>query len=380
MRIALLGHSLRVAGGLSVGKNIIATLPKVAPQHVFLATVPSGAGYEVCEAVNLRLCPTAITGTSGRMLFDNHTLPRILREFAPDLIWGLGNTGLVKPPCRQAVLFQDAHLLYPVRHYALETAFYKIRKRMVGWHLARCLPRTERIFCQTDTMRKRFAEVMQYDISRIGLCPNAISSFATIPPDPQVPEALRPYSGRFRLLLLTKYYAHKNIEGVVEAYERFEPELRDTVCVLTIEPSQGSHAAALLDRIHRRGLADRILSVGALKQEQLGEYYLACDAVLLPTLLESFSATYLEAMHFGRPIITSDLDFARDVCGKAAAYFDPWNPAAIKQAIVKLRDDLAWRTDLACRGKARMESLFRSWPDILRGVADELGISHDCAV
>ena len=51
--------------------------------------------------------------------------------------------------------------------------------------------------------------------------------------------------------------------------------------------------------------------------------------MILPTLLESFSATYIEAMFHGKTILTSDLDFARDVCGEAAFYFDPLNPQSI---------------------------------------------------
>jgi hypothetical protein len=44
------------------------------------------------------------------------------------------------------------------------------------------------------------------------------------------------------------------------------------------------------------------------------KWYKATQALLLPTLLESFSGTYIEAMHFERPIFTSNLDFAKEVC------------------------------------------------------------------
>ena len=45
MRIAILSHGLSVGGGISVGKNIVATLPKIAPQHKYLITVPPHLGY-----------------------------------------------------------------------------------------------------------------------------------------------------------------------------------------------------------------------------------------------------------------------------------------------------------------------------------------------
>ena len=41
-RIAVVAHNLRSAGGLSVGRNIVATLPKIAPMYTYLMIVPEG--------------------------------------------------------------------------------------------------------------------------------------------------------------------------------------------------------------------------------------------------------------------------------------------------------------------------------------------------
>ena len=49
----------------------------------------------------------------------------------------------------------------------------------------------------------------------------------------------------------------------------------------------------------------------------------------MPTLLESFSGTYVEAMYHQIPIFTSDIDFAHDVCKEAAFYFDPLDSNSI---------------------------------------------------
>ena len=48
------------------------------------------------------------------------------------------------------------------------------------------------------------------------------------------------------------------------------------------------------------------------------------DALLLPTLLESFGLPFYESMLNNKPIITSDLDFAIDACGESAYYFNPF--------------------------------------------------------
>ena len=57
--------------------------------------------------------------------------------------------------------------------------------------------------------------------------------------------------------------------------------------------------------------------------------YKQCDGLLMPTLLESFSGTYVEAMYHQLPIFTSDIDFASGVCKDSAFYFNPFDEVDI---------------------------------------------------
>jgi glycosyltransferase involved in cell wall biosynthesis len=57
--------------------------------------------------------------------------------------------------------------------------------------------------------------------------------------------------------------------------------------------------------------------------------------MLLPSVLESFSANYPEAMISGVPIITTDLPFAQEIFGRAALYFKPLNSADAAEKILR---------------------------------------------
>ena len=59
-------------------------------------------------------------------------------------------------------------------------------------------------------------------------------------------------------------------------------------------------------------------------------------------------------MFHGKTILTSDLDFARDVCGEAAFYFDPLNPQSIVEAMVcaSQKDEIRERKLAAGRKRA----------------------------
>jgi glycosyltransferase involved in cell wall biosynthesis len=208
----------------------------------------------------------------------------------------------------------------------------------------------------------------------VKLLPNCLPDILhEVSPQPALPERFRPYVNRFRLICLTRYYAHKNLEIIVETFKRHKDCLRDVVVFLTIPCEQERESRWLLRAIDRFGLNDQIVNLGAIEQADVPNYFRNCHALLLPTLLESFSTTYLEAMHCGLPIMTSDLDFARDVCGEAALYFDPWSPSSVAEAIMRLRADSKLRSELAEAGRRQLADIHnQSWDDIAEVVISDL--------
>ncbi|HUW85219.1 MAG TPA: glycosyltransferase [Phycisphaerae bacterium] len=371
MRIAVLADALRAAGGLSVGKNMIAAMGRVAPEHTYLLTLPAGVGYEpIIEHVPR--CEAVFRHDRGKRvrlwLYRTFEEPRLVKRFGPDVILSLGNRGLLDPPCPQAILVQDAHHFYPSEQYGQETPMLRLIWRYHAQHLRKTLRRAQLVLCQTAVAERRLRQTHDYK-GRTAICPNAVSTaLLARPANASPPPALVPFDGFTKLLCLTRYYAHKNLESIVDTFSRFKEELSEVVVVLTIAPDQHPRAARLLRAIAKRDLTDRIINVGPLSQEVLASYYANCDALLLPTLLESFTGTYLEAMHFGLPILTSDLDFAHGLCGAAALYFDPRDPRSMKRAILRIKDDFETRQQLRQQGRARLGSMLNDWDDIANHV------------
>jgi glycosyltransferase involved in cell wall biosynthesis len=379
-RIALLAHNLQSAGGLSVGRSIVATLPKIAPMHRYLIVVPAGGEYGAIAStdnVDVRECrPRSL---AARTIWELTALRRMLREFQPDWVWALGNRPIVPAPCRQSLLLQNAHRVYQERRNwepvgVVEGGSWT--KRALQWasdvELRAGLRSVDRLYCQTETMRQRCSAVLRFPLERIGLCPNAFSPSVNLT-QRHAPE-LAAFEGRFVVLCVARYYPHKNLEIVVETFRRYRECLADVVCVLTIDATQGAGAAALVRRIRTEGLQEQVVVVGEIPQDRLGEFYVAADLVLLPTLRESFSGTFLEAMHFGKPIVTADRDFAREVCGDAALYVDPLSSRAVRDGILATKCDSELRRRLAANGRQRMQVYHRTWPEILCQVLDQEGI------
>ncbi len=366
IRIAVLSHALRVAGGVSVGTNLLAALARVAPQHQYLVTIPKDLGYEeVCARFpSCRSLPLKAAGFVGRWVFEKLSLRRELRAFRPDVLLALGNSGLLRPGCPQAVLCQDAHYFYPRTHFGEKA----LSDRLVRWLRSRrfraALKYTTLLLCQTGVAQARLRQTSGFK-GPICLCPNGVADIQGITEaeslPPHIASRFAQADGKLRLLCLSRYYPHKNLERIVQTFERFGAELQNVTVFLTIAADQHPGAARLLDAVDRLGLVDQIVNVGPVPQASVSACYEHCDALLLPTLLESHSGSYLEAMKYGVPVLTSDLDFAQAICGEAALYFDPREPRAIRDAIVRFGGDPALKAGLAAAAKRRVATEAVPW-------------------
>lgn len=133
---------------------------------------------------------------------------------------------------------------------------------------------------------------------------------------------------------LSAPYAHKNLDIIPEVayWLRIKYNIQ-VVFVLTLP--KGSELWKNIQKEARKlNVIDLVKNVGVLKVNECIEYYKKSKIVFLPTLLEVFSATYLEAMAMKVPVVTTDLEFAHDNCKDAAIYYEPRNS---KDAALKIR-------------------------------------------
>lgn len=101
-----------------------------------------------------------------------------------------------------------------------------------------------------------------------------------------------------------------------------------------------------------------ILFKGSLPHSLIPSYLNASDAFVLPTLHEGCCNSIIEAMACGLPVISSDLPFNKDICNKEnSILIDPMNIGAIKDAIIRLRDDINYRMQLSKGALTTTENL-----------------------
>lgn len=365
IRISIVSHGLRAGGGVSVGKNFIASVTSAMPGVKFQVFVPEGLSYENCvdSAVEVEWhAYRPSVGKLGRWFYDRYILRRKIAEFRPSLILCLGNVGIRFPSAPQVILIQDAHYFYPSKHYVREPWWQKLAFYYMRYHFSQDLKSTQVLLCQTETAMKRIRDWYAFN-GQIVLFPNAVSkaSSAGNAINSEIREKIR--RDRFCIFYLTRYYTHKNIEILVDLFIKYRHEMADTVLYITISEDQHVNVKKIINTIKDYGLEQNIVNIGPVRQEELAGIYSEMDALVMPSTLESFSGTYLEAMQFGCPVVASNLDFAIEVCGDAALYFDPWDVDDLFKVLTRLKSEPELASALRLRGNNIVCNRVNSWED-----------------
>lgn len=197
---------------------------------------------------------------------------------------------------------------------------------------------------QTNDVKERLDRL--YGIRNVHVVSNTASSYfrqAIVDTKTLLPEKL---AGEFRLVTISSYYSHKNLEIIpLVLHELSKRGVGNVRFVLTLPPS---------DFEKHIGHHEGIVNVGPVKPADCPALYKECDALFLPTLLECFSASYPEAMIMEKPIVTTSMSFAQSICEDAALYFQPMNAADAAERIIELIGNAKIREQLVEQGRKRV--------------------------
>ena len=92
-----------------------------------------------------------------------------------------------------------------------------------------------------------------------------------------------------------------------------------------------------------------------LSRAELLDQYVRADMLLFASTYEGFCMPIIEAQAVGRPVFTSDLAPMPEIAGGAACLVDPYDVPAIRQGVLRVIGDTAYRDDLVAHGLVNAE-------------------------
>jgi glycosyltransferase involved in cell wall biosynthesis len=140
---------------------------------------------------------------------------------------------------------------------------------------------------------------------------------------------------------------YKNVEGLLHAFA-VVLEHTDVKPVLvklgaTLSREQRNLARSLEVLPH-------IVETGPVSDQQLQRYYLACDALIFPSLWEGFGWPVVEAMASGLPVVCGSAGALAEAAGGAAELVDANSADDIARGILHVLKNPSYRHELVLRG------------------------------
>lgn len=152
------------------------------------------------------------------------------------------------------------------------------------------------------------------------------------------------------LLAVGSLQPRKNLVRLLRAYARLRQQEPTFQLQLVIVGRQLWLYREILQEIKQQNFAADVIITGYASDEDLPALYRSAVALVYPSLFEGFGLPPLEAMACGTPVITSNSSSLPEVVGTAALLVDPYEEAALAQAMCNISGDATLRLQLRQAG------------------------------
>lgn len=274
-------------------------------------------------------------GTRGGQAWEQIDLPRAAKG---GFLVNLGNTAPVMAGARQAVVIHDAGAFDTPESYSFA---FRNWYRLLQKRLARG---GARLLTVSEFSRGRIAAALGVDAAAIGVLPEGGEHILRVPADDAVLAKLGLEPGRYALVVGNPA-AHKNLSALTAAAEALGRHGLVLAVAGAADPAvfrAGGGVAAAAARV-----------LGRVSDGELRALYAQALCLVFPSRYEGFGLPPLEAMTCGCPVVAARAGAVPEVCGEAALWFDPAQPATLRDALLRLITEPGLRDTLRAAGLAR---------------------------
>jgi glycosyltransferase involved in cell wall biosynthesis len=348
MNILVNSSNAKGGGGIQVTDSICCLLNQYPRHHfiVVLSSYFSKTKERIADYSNVTLIEHNISNSFKTLLFGRDSvLDGLVEQYAVDAVLTVFGPSRWQPRCPHLCGFARPHLVLPDSPFFAHVSLTDRLRYKVWTYFFR---KSSKVFyTENPFISKRFQRLMGNKV-KVHTVTNYYNQVYDHPEQWGNSFTLPPFEGT-TLLTISSWNEHKNFPIMVDIcryMERHHPDFSFRF-VLTIPKDKASF-------IPEEYLSHFVI-LGPVDVSECPHLYEQADIMLLPSLLECFSATYPEAMRMEVPIVTTDLEFAKGLCGDAACYYSAVDGKAAADAIYHVVTDKPYAQKLVELGKEQLK-------------------------
>lgn len=351
-------------GGITYLKNMLPRFAKSEQEYVIL--VPSDRRLlQEPDADNIRFervsLPVGVLPV--RLLYEQFILPIRLEQWGIDVLFSPADLTplLARKPTLLAI--RNPNPYFSASQFGLDRPISRRLKFFVQRYLTKLSARkADHVFFVSDFSKDVSNEFLEIPKSKVSTIHHGIDPTLFENPSPPTDDRLRnlvedqaPY-----LLTVSTVTEHKNYETLLRAYAQLPNEMQDEIPLLIAgrTPSE-EYYERLRAIINREGIEDNVFFLGGVEYENIPYLYSKALAYVLPSKLETFGHTLVEAMAANVPIIAAESTCIPEITKGAAVLFDAESPEELADEIQTVIGSEDRRNELRERGSERVRDF--SW-------------------
>ncbi|MBK86635.1 MAG: hypothetical protein CMC86_05505 [Flavobacteriaceae bacterium] len=354
MNIVVNGSNIIIGGGLQVAFSILQELSRLKTNHKFLVFSSPQLEKEIININFPKNFSVKIINISPAKIISRSRVINRLNEstenFGADLVLSIFGPTYWKPNVFHICGFADGWCYNPKSIAFSRLDFLtKTKIKLLNIYKLHHLKKSvNKIFIETEYAKKKLLNILKFKDHDIVVISNTHSDIYNNHESFLLnSDKLESNKAEHRFLLLCANYPQKNIIILNKVIPVLLKSMINFKFIITISDFD-------FKKIISPSVRPYIINKGPVNAIECVRLYKESDFLFLPTLLETFTATYPEAMKMEKLILTSDLQFARDICEDAAIYFDPLDENDIVDKIKIAINDSELREKVINNGKKRL--------------------------
>lgn len=362
-KILINASTLSVGGGVQIGVSLLQYLIEkdVLPfDYVAIVSKQIYSGIDLNSRKNL-VAVNSSPASLWRGSEAKKKLKELEKSFRPDLIYSVGFPSYIKFQTKEAGRYTNPWEIFDAKLAWSKLSIKEKIKRFISiYYRLAWAKRAAYIETQTVSAKLAISQRLNLNESDIIVLPNSANPlFVNLGKELNQPNYNQE---KIIVFCLSAGHIHKNLEFIPNVVKSLKDEYHEKRFEFILTLNQEDLVfTKIQDKAQALGVLDCIRNIGVLSMKECLKWYEKSHVVFLPTLLEVFSATYLEAMAMRSPIVTSNLGFAIDICGDAAFYIDPLNPKEAAKGIHMVVSDSNLRKELLSNGIKRLATFPSSY-------------------
>ena len=314
---------------------VYASTPKITP-------IPDSRIKTIASS---RIHNNNFKGNLGRFIWHQLHLPMNLSRENASILYSTVPEGMLLPVCPQIITIYDIlPILFPQVYPRLRYYFQHV--------LPYLIEKSKAIVTISESTKQDIQKYYDIGDKPIYIAyPSYRKDVFHFQGGTRASELKNTYNLDEFILAVGETRPYKNTRKLIQAFARLNIDSLKLVVVGKISKIDPS----LIELPKELKIADRVIFIGEVDDEELAALYRRSKAFIFPSLYEGFGIPPLEAMACGCPVVVSQVASLPEVCGDAAYYVNPEDVDDISAGIDRIINDEDLRQKLVERGWERVK-------------------------